>query len=85
MPQRLGIILGTKIFINFAKYPIEECMRKLKKEIQNFCIEKDEIKKEAAQTTALNTAYKSDVKNWSTEVIKTNIYNIHSCLSIIIF
>jgi hypothetical protein len=36
----LGIILGSKIFVNFSKYPFEECMRRLKFELQNVLGEK---------------------------------------------
>ena len=31
----MGLILGTKIFINFTKYPFEECILRLKKELKN--------------------------------------------------
>ncbi len=31
----LGIILGSKMFINFRKYDFKECMRRLKNEVEN--------------------------------------------------
>jgi hypothetical protein len=31
----LGIIMGDKIFVNFTKYDFEECMRRLRKELNS--------------------------------------------------
>ena len=32
----LGIIIGDKIFINFMKYEFDECLRRLKNELENY-------------------------------------------------
>lgn len=39
---RLGIILGSKIYINFAKYSFEEAARKLINEVKSFVGTNDE-------------------------------------------
>ena len=31
----LGIIMGDKIFVNFTKYPLDDCIRRLRKEIDS--------------------------------------------------
>ena len=43
--QRLGLILGSKIFVNFTKYSFEECMLRLRKEIKNLLPESFELDK----------------------------------------
>lgn len=43
--RRLGLILGSKIFVNFTKYSFEECMLRLRKEIKNLLPESFELDK----------------------------------------
>jgi hypothetical protein len=77
--KRLGIILGAKIFINFCKYPFEECIRKLRLEVSNAISSVETLdmeEKSKSQTAKLNHAASGDVVdktskflNWTNEVL----------------
>ncbi len=66
----LGIILGSKIYINFTKYPLQECIKRLKDEVMS--VETKIIKSVVQNGSFQNkscidyTSWKeSDVKNWA--------------------
>ena len=81
---RLGLILGTKIFVNFTKYSFEECMIRLKKEIKNLAPESIELEKTSefkpvleSKAPILVKQILNPVKNWTNKVrIKLNVFKI---------
>jgi hypothetical protein len=66
----LGIILGSKIFVNFKKYPFEECMRRLMVELRP--ISEQPIKNEVFPTTTnIIKPEQIDLKNWSVDDVQS--------------
>jgi hypothetical protein len=69
--KRLGIILGSKIYIDFTKYNFEECIRRLKQEIiqinnQNILTANDSISKDPVKNnnnSSINDTKK--IENWN--------------------
>lgn len=62
---RLGIILGTKIFVNFSKYPFEECMTKLLLEIDEQICDK---KTKNQPIMNKNNSSEKKVQDWTNKV-----------------
>ena len=70
MPNKKGIILGSKIFINFTKYDFTECTRRLLSEIRNTVgLNGEEKRKESATKVETkstgNSNHNNGVNNWS--------------------
>ncbi|RMZ96525.1 hypothetical protein BpHYR1_008771 [Brachionus plicatilis] len=66
----LGIILGTKIFVNFSKYPFDECIKRLKLEIdEQICEDKKIAAKSESVPNKINESDKS-LENWTNEDVK---------------
>lgn len=66
--------MGDKIFVNFKKYPYDECLRRLKEEIRSYNvkslnekpnIETQPLRPNIETTTLTTTAESKNVKNWS--------------------
>ena len=58
----LGIILGARIFIDFTKYEMEECIKRLNAELKQFTEVKQEILEVKASGDA-NEKEKQEPKN----------------------
>lgn len=52
----LGIILGSKIFVDFQKYELQECFRRLSKELNLYCDTKKATVREEAVVCSKPTA-----------------------------
>jgi len=64
----IGIILGSKIFVNFTKYNFEECMRRLKHEIVSFEQSEQENKThvvEIIKNPVVDVVQSKETYNWS--------------------
>ncbi len=49
---RLGLILGSKMFVNFKKYDFEECIRRLKSELNHIIKKSPVIENKASMPTS---------------------------------
>jgi hypothetical protein len=70
----LGIILGSKIYVNFIKNPFDECIRKLEFEIQNHIRQRkaaymDQVETDNTNRLISKVGVESRVEKWSKEVI----------------
>jgi hypothetical protein len=90
----LGIILGSKMFINFKKYDFDECIRRLKLEVENAYEKKKEKQKheshgsktekekETGKHEASRTTPDNEAKSHERErVIKWNEADVEAWLS----
>ena len=75
------MILGTKIFINFTKYPFAECIEKLQKEISNLIRENNienviETKITSNPINQINEKNHkpndANIRNWTEKVFLSN-------------
>ncbi|CAF0704878.1 unnamed protein product [Brachionus calyciflorus] len=66
----LGIILGTKIYINFSKYNFEDCLRKLKTEIKTVLEPMNDLQKETGQNLTMTDSSKEKIEKWTNQDIK---------------
>ena len=70
----LGIILGSKIFVNFKRYPFEECMRRLLIELRAIFpgIEQNTNKIEnlVPNFVKITDEVKIDLKTWKNEDVQ---------------
>ncbi|CAF0705631.1 unnamed protein product [Brachionus calyciflorus] len=68
----LGIILGSKIFVNFLKYEYDECIRRVKSEINKLLNEKfpDEVPNKTSPVLTPPRPSLIDAENWSEEKVE---------------
>lgn len=64
----MGIILGTKIYINFSKYNFEDCLRKLKTEIKTVLEPVNDLQKETGLNLSVTDSSKEKIENWTNQV-----------------
>ena len=89
----LGFIMGTKIYVNFIKYNFEECIKRLKHEIDSIkrnskLLEslseiKSEINSIEIENKFLEVAKSDSIEDWSEEKVKE--WFIQNNLSLLIF
>lgn len=82
----LGIILGSKMFINFLKYDFEECIRRLRNEILNIYKNDQQTANSNSVSSAIVDTNKSSLKeklSWSESQVDKWLNNKNFKTSII--